>query len=160
MSYLDILRRVEQGKRTDPDLGKPESRSGASGFTKNEKSLPSRRILDDIVFGPDDMATAPVGMMFDPDGDDNDVTIEPASPTARPVFFERSDGRIYGPAKPEFLAREGTGPAAIFWVVVQFHSLPVWVRSDLLRSRAQYEQQTKPAQTQNPTRAHASDSRR
>ena len=65
------------------------------------------------------------------------VTIEPASSTARPVFWERADGRIYGPGTPEFLARAGDE----FWIVTTFEAQPRWIRSDRLRSRKAFEQQ-------------------
>jgi hypothetical protein len=69
------------------------------------------------------------------------VVIEPAAPNARPVYWERADGSISGPAKPEFLAKVGDGPKASFWVVAEFEAQPVWIRSDRLRSKTAFEQQ-------------------
>ena len=70
------------------------------------------------------------------------VVIEPASPTARLVYWERNDGRIYGPAIPEFLAHVGLGlKTTNFWVVTDCETQLVWIRSDRLRSRQQFEAQ-------------------
>jgi|SRR5215472_10587110 len=71
------------------------------------------------------------------------VTIEPAHSEARPVFWEKADGSIVGPAKPEFLARVGSGPHESYCVVATFEGLPVWIRSDFLRSKKQFEHQPK-----------------
>jgi hypothetical protein len=68
------------------------------------------------------------------------ITIEPAHPSARPVYWERATGEIVGPGVPEFLARVGDA----FWVVAQFQGEPVWINSDRLRSRRQFEGQVKP----------------
>lgn len=68
------------------------------------------------------------------------VTLEPAAPNARPVFWEQADGRILGPAIPEFLAQVGDR----FWVVVHFDGAPRWIRSDRLRSKQAFDQQVNP----------------
>lgn len=67
------------------------------------------------------------------------VTIEPAHPTARPVYWESMDGTWHGPAVPESLALVGEGETATFWVVVTSQGGCRWIRSDLLRSRQAYE---------------------
>jgi hypothetical protein len=72
------------------------------------------------------------------------ITIEPAHPNARPVYWERGTREIVGPATPEFLARVGTGPNATYWVVAQFKELPVWINSTVLRSKQAFERQVKP----------------
>ena len=64
------------------------------------------------------------------------VTIDPAHPNARPVYWERNSGEIVGPAKPEFLAKVG----ASFWIVTTFEGGMVWVNADQLRSRKAFEQ--------------------
>lgn len=69
------------------------------------------------------------------------VVIEPAANNARQVFWEQADGRILGPAVPEFLAKVGDGPRATFWIVVTHDGQPRWVRSDRLRSRRQFQTQ-------------------
>ena len=69
-----------------------------------------------------------------------EVTIEPAHPNARPVYWERGTGEIAGPAQPEFLAKAGD----TFWVVCQFQGVPVWVNADRLRSQQAFERQVKP----------------
>ena len=65
----------------------------------------------------------------------NDIIIEPAAPNARPIYWETADGRILGPAVPEFLARSGD----TFWIVTTFEGQPRWVNSDRLRSRTAFE---------------------
>ena len=69
-----------------------------------------------------------------------EVTIEPAANNPRSIFWEKADGSIVGPGIPEFLARVGD----TFWVVCQLQGLPVWVNSDRLRSKRQFEHQVKP----------------
>lgn len=68
-------------------------------------------------------------------------TIEPAEPNARPVFWERADGQICGPATPEFRARVNSGPKTIYLVVAQFLGEPVFINSTALRSKRQFETQ-------------------
>lgn len=69
------------------------------------------------------------------------ITIEPASPNAKPVYWERADGRIYGPARVTDLAKVGTGATEQFWVIVEYQGQPSWLRSDRLRSKRAFEQQ-------------------
>ncbi len=69
----------------------------------------------------------------------SDIVIEPASPTAREIYWEQADGRIVGGVKPEFLAIVGTSPTASFWIVTEYQGLPRWIRSDRLRSRQAFE---------------------
>lgn len=72
------------------------------------------------------------------------VVIEPAHPHARPVYFERSDGVIYGPARVSHLAKTGRGLNERFWVIVEHEGQVIWVWSDRLRSKQQFENQVKP----------------
>ena len=69
------------------------------------------------------------------------TTIEPVPPSARPIFWERADGRIYGPGIPEFFAQVGYGPTASWWVCVQYEGLPVWINSTALRSKQAFKMQ-------------------
>lgn len=69
------------------------------------------------------------------------VTVEPAPPTARPVYWEAADGRIIGPAVPELLARAGNGPSASFWIVTTYEGQLHWINADRLRSQRQFERQ-------------------
>lgn len=69
------------------------------------------------------------------------IVIEPAHHTARPIFWERNDGRIYGPASPEFLAMVGTRSQASYWVVVAYQGSSVWVNADRLRTKKQFQKQ-------------------
>lgn len=72
------------------------------------------------------------------------LVIEPAAPNGRPIYFEGADGRILGPAQPEFLAMsEGQ-----FWVVVSLHRAPRRISADRLRSRQAFESQTEPRETE------------
>jgi len=77
-------------------------------------------------------------------GKKEDIAIEPAAAHARPVYFERADGRIYGPATVTDLAKVGTGAAERFWVIIEFEGQPAWIRSDRLRSKTAFERQVKP----------------
>lgn len=73
-----------------------------------------------------------------------DITIEPAAPNARPAYWERASGEIVGPARPEFLAKVGSGATEQFWVIVDYQGQPAWVRSDRLRSKKAFEEQVMP----------------
>lgn len=59
--------------------------------------------------------------------------MEPAALHARPIWWESADGRILGPAQPEFLAKTGSGPSEQFWIVTTYGGLTRWVRADRLR---------------------------
>ena len=73
------------------------------------------------------------------------IVIEPAHPNARPVYWERSTGEIVGPAAPEFLVQTGSGlKSTDYWVVLKYEGHVIWIRSDFLRSKIQFEQQVKP----------------
>lgn len=69
----------------------------------------------------------------------DEIVIEPAAPNARPIYWERADLTIVGPAHPEFLARVGTGPRASYWVVAEFLGQPIWINSIVLRSKSAWE---------------------
>ncbi len=64
----------------------------------------------------------------------SDVVVEPASPTARPVWWEDSDGNLCGPATPELLGKTGAGEQARFWVIVTYQDASRWIQSDRLRA--------------------------
>jgi hypothetical protein len=72
---------------------------------------------------------------------DPEVVIEPASPTARPVYWESEDGTWHGPVKPEYLGRTGSGDKEQFWVIVSYKGTVRWIWSDLLRSRQVFDTQ-------------------
>jgi hypothetical protein len=74
----------------------------------------------------------------------NEIVIEPAAENPRPIYWGKADGSIWGPARPEFLARVGNGPRASYWVVALYEGLPVWVNSTVLRSKQAFERQVKP----------------
>lgn len=70
------------------------------------------------------------------------TVIEPADPTARPVYFARNDRTIEGPARPTHLAKTGVGASERFWVIVRLaDGHVVWVREDRLRSKQQFLEQ-------------------
>jgi hypothetical protein len=73
-----------------------------------------------------------------------DITIEPAAPNARPVYWERVTGEIVGPARPEFLAKVGRRASEQFWVIVDNQGQPAWIRSDRLRLKKAFEEQVMP----------------
>lgn len=64
--------------------------------------------------------------------------IEPAmKPDGSPLsafYWESGDGRILGPAIPEFLARSGKQ----FWIVTTLEGLARWINADQLRSKRQW----------------------
>lgn len=73
------------------------------------------------------------------------VVIEPAcrpdgSPVS-PVYFERGDGVIYGPARVTDFAKTRSGEKEQFWVIVEFEGQAAWIISDRLRSKKQFETQ-------------------
>jgi hypothetical protein len=73
------------------------------------------------------------------------ITIEMPAPNARPIYWEGNDGCIYGPACPEFLGQVGLGLRSTdFWVIADFEGLPVWIRSDRLRSKKAFDEQLLP----------------
>jgi hypothetical protein len=63
--------------------------------------------------------------------------IQPAAPNARPIYWETGDGRILGPAVPEFLGRDGNA----FWISTTFDGQMRWINADRLRSRQAFETQ-------------------
>ena len=61
---------------------------------------------------------------------DKKFVCQPAAPNARAIYWETGDGRILGPAVPEFLGRDGS----TFWVSVTFEGQIRWINADRLRS--------------------------
>lgn len=55
---------------------------------------------------------------------------QPAAPNAKAIYWETGNGRILGPAVPEFLGRDGN----TFWVSVTFDDRIWWINADRLRS--------------------------
>lgn len=72
------------------------------------------------------------------------VTSEPAHPNARPVYFEREDGVIYGPARVLDLAEASAGGARRHWVIVEFEGQWEWIVADRLRVKRAFDEQQKP----------------
>ncbi|MFO0777582.1 MAG: hypothetical protein U0223_08245 [Nitrospira sp.] len=68
---------------------------------------------------------------------DNTLVSEPAAPHARPIFWETGEGRILGPATPEFLGKSG----GQFWIVTTFEVQIRWINADRLRSKKAFETQ-------------------
>lgn len=68
------------------------------------------------------------------------IEVQPAASNARPIYWETGDGRILGPAVPEFLARDGE----TFWISTIFEGQIWWINADRLRSRKAFEGQEKP----------------
>lgn len=63
--------------------------------------------------------------------------LQPAAPNTRPIYWETGDGRIVGPAVPEFLGRDGSS----FWISTTFEGQIRWINADRLRSRKAFEEQ-------------------
>lgn len=68
------------------------------------------------------------------------AVIGPAVPNGRPEYWETGDGRILGPATPEFLARDGS----TFWISTTFEVQIWWINADRLRSRKAFEVRKSP----------------
>ena len=68
------------------------------------------------------------------------MVIEPA--TCGPVYWQSTDGPIYGPAAGSHVAqgREGNGQDS-FWLCVEHASSWRWIRTTALRNRAAFEAQ-------------------
>ncbi len=62
-----------------------------------------------------------------------DIIIEPASTTARPIYFEDASGHLCGPVIPEYLGRVGIDDRARSWVIVTHNGLIRWIHSDRLQ---------------------------
>lgn len=69
------------------------------------------------------------------------LEMQAASPTARPIYWESTDGTWHGPVKPEYLGRSGLGDSERFWVTVTYQDSILWICADLLRSRQAFEAQ-------------------
>lgn len=69
------------------------------------------------------------------------LTVDPAMrPDGSPlssIYWETWDGRILGPALPEYLARDRN----IFWIVVTFSEQTRWINADRLRSKKAFDAQ-------------------
>lgn len=63
------------------------------------------------------------------------IVLEPAPSNARAIYWEAGDGRILGPAVPDFLGRDGK----TFWIVTTFEEQILWINADRLRSRQAFE---------------------
>jgi hypothetical protein len=79
--------------------------------------------------------------------------IEPAAtPDGSPlpaVYWERpTTGVISGPANPEFFTTDEQG---VLWLALLYQEQTVWIRSEALRTRTQFEQQ-RPLQEMEPVR--------
>ena len=72
---------------------------------------------------------------------DPPIMIDPAGPIARPVYWERGTGEIFGPATVTHLAKTNAGPSERFWVIVEFQGSIAWVLADQLRSKRQFLEQ-------------------
>lgn len=55
-----------------------------------------------------------------------------------PIYWETGDGRILGPAVPEYLARDRN----TFWIVVTFSGQIRWIDADRLRSKKAFNAQS------------------
>jgi hypothetical protein len=64
------------------------------------------------------------------------IVLSSAPSNARAMYWEAGDGRILGPAVPEFLGRNGD----TFWIATTFEEQILWINADRLRSRRAFEQ--------------------
>lgn len=65
--------------------------------------------------------------------------IEFASPTAKPIYWERGDTSISGPATPLFLEQVGTDSV----LVIEYQGDLISINANTLRSKSQFETQVK-----------------
>jgi hypothetical protein len=63
--------------------------------------------------------------------------VRPDGSPISPVYFERQ-GRIVGPAQPEFFFRDSSGQIGL---IVRYENAPVSIDHRMLRSRRQFETQ-------------------
>lgn len=70
-----------------------------------------------------------------------ELAIEPATKPdgslLSPIYWETGDGRILGPAVPEFHGRDGN----TFWISVTFEGQIRWINVDRLRSKKAFDAQ-------------------
>src|SRR5689334_1580365 len=92
----------------------------------------------------------PTVLPFTPRGDAfshasaKNVEIQPAAPNTKAIYWQTGDGRILGPAVPEFLARDGD----TFWIVTTFQKEIRWINADQLRSKNAFEEQVEVHETE------------
>lgn len=98
------------------------------------RCLPSETRVETLFFPG---GTRPPSSRVSRTGSHTDIIIEPAAPNARPVYWQTGDGRILGPAVPEFFLRDGEG----YWISVTFKGHVRFIRDDRLRSRKAFEEQ-------------------
>lgn len=61
--------------------------------------------------------------------------VEPASRTARMVYWEDPVGNWHGPVQPEYLGRTKVGSDERFWIIVEYKGTMRWIWAESLRSR-------------------------
>lgn len=84
----------------------------------------------------------PMAITIDPEENkvtmtDQNFEIQSAAPNVRAIHWETGDGRILGPAVPEFLGRDRN----TFWVSVTFEGQIRWINADRLRSKKAFDAQ-------------------
>jgi hypothetical protein len=79
----------------------------------------------------------PVTSPPDPAAVLTEPAVRPDGTPISPVFFERQ-GRIVGPAQPEFFFRDSAGQIGL---IVRYEHAPVSIDHKMLRSRRQFETQ-------------------
>lgn len=72
------------------------------------------------------------------------VEIQPAAPNAKAIYWQTGDGRILGPAVPEFFLRDGEE----YWISMTFKGNVRFIRDDRLRSRKAFEEQVEVRQVE------------
>ncbi|MDK2743222.1 MAG: hypothetical protein NDI90_09920 [Nitrospira sp. BO4] len=121
-SLLDKARAI----LANPKQGFPERRN-----LEVKKNKACRTDPTVPVFTPGDNTLSHTGSII------NTIEIQPAEVNAKAAYWETGDGRILGPAVPEFFLRDGEE----YWISVTFEGNIRFIRDDLLRSRKAFEQQ-------------------
>lgn len=71
------------------------------------------------------------------DGIHMEPATKPDGSALSSIYWEASDGRIMGPALPEFFLRDGNA----YWISVTFRGQVRFIREDRLRSKKAFETQ-------------------
>lgn len=97
----------------------------------------ARAILAHPKQGPPPIASAMVAGENNVTMPNQNFEIQSAAPNAKAIYWETGNGRILGPAVPEFLGRDGN----TFWISTTFDGRIWWINADRLRSQKAFVDQ-------------------
>lgn len=96
-----------------------------------ENNLPTAKAMISTAV-EDSSATSPAASAI------QSLEVQAAESNAKVAYWEAGDGRILGPAVPEFLGRDGNS----FWIVTTFRGQIWWINADRLRSKKSFDAQS------------------